>query len=88
MELDLIGMIKTYAEILDFWIEMNFSYSTGAEGPGDLGDPEGLWNALKGDQAAFPKVDFDAMVAFVDDFGPDLEVDLVKNLVSFDPHVG
>ena len=64
---------------------MDFSYSSGDEGPGD---PGGLWNALKGDQAAFPKVDFDAMVAFVVDFGPDLEVDLVKNLVSFDPHVG
>ena len=88
MELDLIEMIKTYAEILDFEIEKVFSYSSGAEGPGDPGDPGGLWKALKGDQAAFPKVDFDAMVAFVVDFGPDLEVDLVKNLVSFDPHVG
>ena len=38
MELDLIiGMIKTYAEILDFGIEMEFSYSSGAEGPGDPG---------------------------------------------------
>ena len=81
MELDLIGMIKTYAEILGFGIEMFFSYSSGAEGPGDPGDPGSLWNALKEDQAAFPTVDFDAMVAFVVDFGPDLEVDLVKNLV-------
>ena len=78
MELDLIGIIKTYAEILGFGIEMDFSYSSRTEGPGD---PEGLWNALKGDQAVFPKIDFDAMVAFVVDFGPDLEVDLVKNLV-------
>ena len=83
-------MIKTYAEILDFGIEMDFSYSWGDEGDqaGGPGDPGGLWNALKGDQAAFPKVDFDAMVAFVVDSGPDLGVDLVKNLVSLDPHVG
>ena len=88
MESDLIEMIKTYAEILNFGIEMEFSYSSGAEGPGDpgdLGDPGGLWKALKGDQAAF---DFDAMGVFVVDSGPDLEVYLVKNLVLFDPHVG
>ena len=78
-------MIKTYAEILVFGIEMDFSYSWGAKGPGDPGGP---WNALEGDQAAFPKVDFDAMVVFVVDSGPDLGVDLVKNLVSLDPHVG
>ena len=84
-------MVKTYAEILDFEIEIDFSYSSGAEGPGGPGgpgDPGGLWNALKGDQAAFPKVNFDAMVVFVVDSGPDLGVDLVKNLVSLDPHAG
>ena len=37
LELDLIGMIKTYAEILDFEIEKDFSYSSGPEGPGDPG---------------------------------------------------
>ena len=79
-------MIKTYAEILCFHIEMAFS--SGDEDPWHPGDPGGLWKTLKGDLAAFPKVDFDAMVVFVVDSDPDLEVDLVKNLVLFDPHVG